>query len=416
MPHRKTDPHDEESAFVVSCLRALGPLSAAPSPPKDWGSATQSLERHGLLPVLGMAAAGISRSIAIPSAVQQLVLRQKLRVALYQANALDALAGISAEMAAAGIPYAVLKGTYLYERLYRDVFPREYGDIDLLVPSGRVEDAVPALRRAGYAGARRCFCRAAMPRWHFHVTLISGKPGGLPLELHRSLVDRANLYRVPDAALFTRLHTFQARGIGFTVLSAEDQLIYLCLHAAKHGILNFTGLRGGYAAEWYAGSTTGNRLLWFLDIELFLRKEQDQLDWHAVSERIQVWNVADDVINSLRVLDVLMPASQAALTLHKLGGLQPGSTPDPAGRVSRKDRRGALERMLRSRTGQTFLERSMRVHSMLLIRPVRLWFVWRIFIPSSATLLKYHGRTHRFWLPWLYLVHPFHMIRKLLMT
>ena len=382
---------------------------------RDWQRAVQILEIHGLLPMLG-------RATDLPDAVQRLVLETKLRAATYQSNALDALNGISREMEADGIPFAVLKGTYLYELLYRDLFPRAYGDIDLLVPADRIEDAVSALARAGYDGDRKRVGRPAMPRWHFHATLTASKPGGLPVELHRSLVDRANLYRVPEAELFGRLLEFRARQGGFTVLSAEDELIYLCLHVAKHGTLNAIGLRNGFAPEWYCDPAAGNRLLWFLDIELFLQKYMDRLDWPAVAERMQRWNVVEEVIHCLGVIKVLQPESQAEHAMKHLGyrACETDSVwTAPAavgggGKPAR--RRGVLDRLLQSPFGQALLARSMLVNPMYLIRPIRLFLLGQILAPSPTRLLRYHGKQYRLWLPWLYLMHPFHMLHKTLLS
>ena len=409
-PREKPDSRDERNAFVLSCFRTLGPAPAVECPlsaVRDWYSAVKSLDGHGLLPIIGVTGAGASATPSVPSDVQQLVLRKTLRAVLNHANALVALDDVSREMKAAGIPYAVLKGTYLYELLYRDLFPRAYEDIDLLVPADRIEDAISALRKAGYEGDRKRSGRSSMPRWHFHMGLTSKKPGSPPIELHRSLVDKANLYRVRDEDLFARLREFKAGQSCFTVLSAEDQFIYLCLHTAKHGILNFVGLRGGYAAEWYCGEAVGTRLLWFLDIELFLRKEKDNLDWHAVSERVREWNVSDDVMSCLRVLQLLQPLSQAEYAMERLGCSSIEGT-------KRVRRRGAFDRILRSGVGRALLERSTRTNLAFSIRPIRFLLIWRILVPSPSRLLNYHGREKRLWLPWLYIIHPFHMIRKML--
>lgn len=415
---------DQQDALALACFRALASDCTAACPlesVRDWNLAVETLEIHGLLPVIGSAAAsGSAAAGGVPDAIRQHVLKHKLRLSLYHANALDALSGISREMQAAGIPYAVLKGTYLYELLYRDRFPRAYGDIDLLVPRERIAEATAALQKAGYDDESAQAGHGGMPRWHFHAAFTSRKPGGLPVELHRSLVDRCNLYRVPEDELFGRLVEFKTRQTCFTVLATEDQLIYLCLHAAKHGILNSTGLRSGYAAEWFCGPAVGNRLLWFLDIELFLRKERDNLDWCVVAERAREWNVSDDVINGLRVLALLQPGSLADDALERLGN-QPkaaftrtASAPDTGSQSMPRQRRTILHHVLGSKAGTRFLERSMQTNSLLLVRPIRLFLVGRMLVPSPAQLLRYHRKTNRLWLPWLYLLHPFHMLRKML--
>ena len=408
-------PHDEgwQNAFALACFRSLASPSEAAHPwdaVRDWNRAVRILERHGLLPML-------DRAPHVPEPARRCVLEAKLRAATYQANVLEALSAIAREMKLAGLPFAVLKGTYLYELLYRDLFPRPYGDIDLLVPSDRLNEAFSALDRAGYDRDFKRTGRASMPRWHFHAALTSRQPGGLPVELHRSLVDRANFYRIREAEPFERLAEFRTRQGGFTVLAAEDQLIYLCLHVAKHGILNAIGLRNGFAPEWFCDPAAGNRLLWFLDIELFLAKFSDQLKWAAVAERMQRWNVRDDVIDALRVIQALQPGSQAESALERLGArsVEPGSMPSVTARGTKSARcKGALACILRSANGQALLARAMLVNPLFLIRPIRLFLMWRVLVPSPNGLLRYHGRQKRLWLFWLYLMHPFHMLRKTL--
>lgn len=402
MPNPGVTPdfRNEQNAFALACFRAIGSESAGARPweaVRDWPRAVQILEIHGLLPCLDRAAEA-------PDDVRRLVLETKLRAATYQSNALDALNEISREMGAAGIPHAVLKGTYLYELLYRELFPRAYGDVDLLVPANRIAEAMAALERAGYDGDSKPGAHGPMPRWHFHAALTSRKPGGLPVELHRSLVDRANLYRIREEELFGRLVEFRVRQGGFTVLSAEDQLLYLCLHVAKHGILNSVGLRNGFAPEWFCDPAAGNRLLWFLDIELFLRKHNGRLDWPAVAERMRRWNVSEDVGDCLRVLRLLRPGSAAEVALERLGDCSPAGISRP----------GMVARLLRSETGQAWLERSMRTAPRLCFRPIRCFLLGRSLAPSPARILGYYRKTNPAWLPWLYFKHPVHMVRKML--
>lgn len=391
----------DQNAFALECFRSIGSTRSGAGPwdsVLDWRLATQTLQIHGLLPMFQ----SVPR---LPAAVQQSVLEARLRAATYQSNTLESLSNIARELKATGIPYAVLKGTYLYELLYRDLFPREYGDIDLLVPAARVADAVSVLEKAGYTGeGMRADGHSVMPRWHFHAVLTSGKPGGLPIELHRSLVDRANLYRIKHAELFGRLTDYRVGQFGFTVLAIEDQFIYLCLHVAKHGTLNAIGLRNGFSPEWFCDPAAGNRLLWFLDIECLLQKHRHKMDWPAIVERLQRWNVADDVKCCLHVLRLLRPTSAALFALHQLGDVS----------AAAESRTGLLSSILRSRMGKVWLVRSMQALPALCIRPIRCVLIGRVLVPSATELLCYYEKTNLAWLPWLYLRHPFHMIHKIL--
>ena len=431
-PRERPDPADDENTLLLSCFRNAGsidtPGDGRAVAVRDWNRALGTLGRHGLSPIIGLMAASSSSATQFPAQVTQVSRRHSLRIALNHANALAALSDVSRELEAVAIPYAVLKGPYLYEWLYRDLFPREYEDIDVLVPAGLVEKSIAAFKRAGYECVGGRLTGAFLRRGHFHIRLNATRTDRPPIELHWSLVDRANLYRVHDEELFSRLCEFRTEANHFTVLSAEDELIYLCLHAVKHGVINFIGLRSGYPVEWFCGRTTGNRLLWFMDIHLLLRKERDRLDWRVVAERIRQWNAAEEVMECLRVLDQLHPNSAAAKAIERIGfpeaivgvpaSVKTSPRTMPASRFSfgsgMSHSQGPLARLLKTEAGQTLLERSMRMNPVALIRPIRLLLIGRILVPSPKRLLRYYGTDSRWRLPWLYILHPFHIFQKML--
>ena len=385
-PHEKRTEPEEAIRFLVACFRGdTAPIS-------DWKCASAVFGRHGLIP---LAAEIASKSGAPPDVVEALK-RRKYRAALVHTSALSVLGELNRGFRDAGLDYAVLKGAHLYEALYKDLFSRDYEDIDLLVRPCDVDRALPLLAAAGYQPAGGRAAQWFLRHGHFHLALDSDKPGRPRIELHWSLVDRANLYRIPDAEILGRALDFHAGEKAFRVLSPEDTLIYLCLHAAKHGVLNFLGLRQGYPAAWFCGRSTGNRLLWFMDIELLLKKEAERLDWTAVAKRIRDWNVEDEVAECLCVLCVLNPESAAGRALEKLG--LPGENRRPAGRMSAA--------LFGSRAGQRLLENVMRMNPTLLFRPVRILVVGRVLFPSPDRIRKFYGTSRKWIVPLLYLVHP----------
>jgi len=260
------------------------------------------------------------------------------------------------------------------------------------------------LRGLGYEPVARRLGRAFKRIGHFHTALVSRTPGRPPIELHWSLVDRANLYRIPDADVLPRVKVFQAGARSLCALSDEDQFIYLCLHAAKHGVLNGVALECGYDAAWFCARGSGNRLLWFLDIALFLEKFGSQTDWDLVHDRVRRWNVEHEMETCLRLLDLLRPGPSVTSSREALGFAE---APAPG-------RRGGLGRLLRTPAARRFLVWAMQAWPATCIRPVRLLLAVRLFFPSPADLLRYHGATGPLALLWLYPTHPFHMLSRLL--
>ncbi len=396
---RRRPERQEELLMAVECLRLAAGDPATkrlkPASAQDWTSWMELIGLHGFL---AFARQAFEDSPDMPPDVAHVLKQAPYGVALAHVSAVRVLARIESGFAAAGVDYAVLKGSTLQALLYKKLFPREYEDVDLLVRRRDVDRALTLLRDIGYhpVGGRliRWFLRHA----HFHLTLHAFAKGYPPIELHWALVDRANLYRVPDEEVIGRIIPIEADGGRFRMLAPEDEFIYLCLHAAKHGVLNASGLRRGEPAEWFVRASVGNRLLWFLDLSLYLKTLGARMDWKEVERRIRDWNVAADVETCLRVLEILIPSSQARTTLDRLF----------PGRIERRDgsaRAAGIER---------WMESGMKMNPMFFIRPARLLTLCRLLFPPPEDLLRYHRRTGRAWLPVLYAVHPFHMIGKIL--
>ena len=138
----------------------------------------------------------------------------------------------------------------------------------------------------------------------------SADPRRPRIELHWALIDGMNLCRPRETDVLARARLLTAAKSSFRVLAIEDQLIYLCLHIAKHGLLNDLGLRAGWEAARFFRRGTGNRLAWFMDIELFLDAYEKDLDWEETAARIEQWNAAEAVQQSLDMLRVLSPGSR----------------------------------------------------------------------------------------------------------
>lgn len=383
-------------SLVEACVRSGG----GPYPPardEDWQAALRHLTRHGLAP---MAAASIDDLPAPPDTVARTFKMARTHAALAHRTAMNVVAELARRFRAAGISYAVLKGPHLYAAYYDANRPRPYGDIDLLVGRQDVDRALAALEEGGYRAVGGAWSRRGMRRFHFHIALRSEKAGHPEIELHWALVDRANLYRIDDEAVLARAETFTEAGVGFRVLSPEDTFIYLCLHIAKHGLLNRTGLRLGRDAAWFCAPATGNRLIWFCDLWLMLRKDGARIDWNVVGERCREWNVTDDIAACLSILEVLLPDSSAGAIAERFP-VEP-----PAHRATLLDR--LVERLATAGS----LRKAMDMHADLFFRPARLLFLGRLLFPPPDELCAFHGCRSRWIVPVLYLLHPFVMLGR----
>ncbi|MBI3696751.1 MAG: lasso peptide biosynthesis B2 protein [Acidobacteria bacterium] len=149
-----------------------------------------------------------------------------------------------AQLAEAGLPCRPIKGVRLTEMLYPDLSWREVVDIDLLLPPHAVAPAYQELKRLGLQDAKYPWDPPALSRQlaqpsHAFPELVLVARHGVLVELHWDWVAEA----------------FPA---GDPADDLEAFLVYLCRHAGKH--------------FW-------RRLQWVSDIELYLRKFGERLDW-----------------------------------------------------------------------------------------------------------------------------------------
>jgi Uncharacterised nucleotidyltransferase len=122
----------------------------------------------------------------------------------------------------AGVPVISLKGPWLAERLYGDTAFRTYTDLDLLVHTAdiaRAEDLLGALCFIP-AGRRSQYDR----KWRRH---------GVIVELHHD-VENPLIFDFGIERAWNRAQLSQFQGVPAWLLEPSDELLYLCLHGAKH--------------------------------------------------------------------------------------------------------------------------------------------------------------------------------------
>ena len=295
---------------------------------------------------------------AMPQVVRQLA---------RHADALRCAVSIGRRLDEAALSYLVLKGPLLQEMLYGDGAIRPYGDVDILVPRGRLNDARRILSRAGFRNRSLPGLRSL----HFH-DVWTNDGATVPVELHWSLLDRANFFRIADADVLSRRRCYTVPGGALAGPDPEDLLVYLCLHAAKHGFLNEVALASGKPASWFLNPGSGNRLIWFVDIALQLRQ---RLDPARLREQIAAWNVRGAVSATLRVLAMLLPGSGAERTSASLG------LSDWRPRSGSRWERAAID---------SLAEGTPRMNGTLKVRPARLAQLPRLLFPGSDELRAFH--------------------------
>lgn len=188
--------------------------------------------------VAGLACAALlSAGVVLPQSAARRLGRQAQRIA--QRNRLFAAETVHLHRAlgAAGIPALALKGTSLAQLVYGSPDIKHAGDIDLLVPPDRADDALHVLEREGYAlsyPAERLdkAQRRAVLRYAREVQLVHYDKA-VRLELQWRAATNPFLLKGVDAHSPAQ-QVVLPNGDRIPTLANDDLFAYLCVHGAQH--------------------------------------------------------------------------------------------------------------------------------------------------------------------------------------
>lgn len=189
-------------------------------------------ERHGLMPQLYQRLSAFSSNLP---AEMLLLLRSRFERNARQSLFLtQLLARVLDVFHRQGIEALVLKGPALAQMLYGDVALRQFSDIDLLIRPQAVAAAKQALNQLGFTAME------LTPREE-KAHIASGYEYAFDSAEHKSLIEvqwrilpRFYVVDFETERFFRKAETIEICERPCPTLSADDLLLVLCVHAAKH--------------------------------------------------------------------------------------------------------------------------------------------------------------------------------------
>jgi len=233
----------------------------------NWSELLQLAEHHGVLPLLARNL--IAHAQGLPPEIEQSLrsaFDANARRNLWFASELVRIADQFEKKQLPAIPY---KGPVLAESAYGDVALRNFGDLDFLISPVDFGQAKQALRELGYRPSKEL--RPAVERFWLrngYECAFDSSAGKYLVELQWGLLPRFYAVDLRVEEVLARSGRTALGGHNMTSLSAEDSLLVLCLHAAKH--------------LWM-------RLIWICDIAETLRTQV--VDWGAVCARARTLGI-----------------------------------------------------------------------------------------------------------------------------
>lgn len=247
-------------------------IAAAGGGAFDWKAFVETAEHHGVLPLVARSMTRYAEGL--PAEIRQSLLaayERNLRRSLWFAAELGRVAG---HLSAEGVRVLPYKGPVLAQAVYGDLGLRSFSDLDLLIAPGDFERAKQALAEIGYQPAGELL--AAVERFWLRTGYersFDGTAGKNLIELQWALLPRFYAVAVGSDFRFEDLYARAGRTrvgeVDIPCMAAEDSLLVLCLHAAKH--------------LW-------TRLIWVVDIAETLRSAD--LDMSVAAARARRLGIA----------------------------------------------------------------------------------------------------------------------------
>jgi hypothetical protein len=234
----------------------------------DWAAVRQAGRDEGVIPLLYWAVRG--RGL-IPAWLEQAFAGAYLDNALRNVLLWAELEAVLARLTAAGVSVVLLKGAALGEMVYRNLAVRPMADLDLLVHCRDVAATFAVLGEAGYT-----------PGWEMRpgfalrhaVEMSFRKEGAVKanIEVHWHLFNRGHHLRtVPLDWFWETARPLRVGEACALALGPEAQVIHLCAHLFLHH--------------------RGQGLMWWHDIAEVIHACSDEMDWQALLDRAQAYQV-----------------------------------------------------------------------------------------------------------------------------
>ena len=245
--------------FLMGVLRGAEPEKLLPLARKasDWEEILGEATGHGLAPLLygWLKRADMGQQPPVPMVTQ--LERQFFGLAARNLLLASELGSLLRAFEERRVPCAPLRGLALAERLYDDITARPMGDVDLLVQKNDLPEVAAILQRLGYReidrrpGFAQAFCHT--------LEFFKDRHGWIVVEPHWTIAYPPFVDRVDMDRVWKRCARGQVVGVQTWLLSPQDLLLHLCLHLTH---------RDREAP-----------LLWFYEVDRFVRQEQEALDW-----------------------------------------------------------------------------------------------------------------------------------------
>lgn len=256
---------------------------------ENWATFVSEASRHRIAPLLYHKTKLADAESLIPKDVVR-KLREKYLANAYRNTVLfHQLTDLVARLNNKDIPVILLKGAHLAEFVYKDISLRPMSDLDILVKEEHLSEAVQIAFSAGYQffydkktekeKSGKSYCYDILEYYKHFQPLIHPETKCL-LEIHCFITNVGSSFEIPTSELWKTAQPATLNDHAVFLLSPEDLIIHLCLHAAYDHLFCF-GMSALY------------------DISLTIRHYGGKIDWQKIIIRSSQWRTNQCLLLSL---------------------------------------------------------------------------------------------------------------------
>jgi len=277
-----------DGALLLYCLGV--PPNGWATPPleltaADWAGVLRQAGWNNVIPLLYHRLKTVVPAPSVPPRGLEQLREISVRSAAHSLQVSRELTTILDALRRHGIAFIVLKGAHLGHTVYATAALRTMCDLDVLVRREDLARATGVLSELAYVP--QFFGVEAVDYAQHHHLRPMARPGGIRVEIHWSIAPPTTLFDVDVEGLWQRAQRAEIAGVETRVLSLEDLLLHLCLHASfSHRF------RVGVRACW--------------DVREVVGHHRHAIDWDEVVRRARQWRVEKYVYLTLRLVRELL--------------------------------------------------------------------------------------------------------------
>lgn len=234
---------------------------------ETWRAVADLARKQRLAPFLSSRIKKLGFADQVPSDVVQELRREYIDTAQRNARVYHTLAGLLKAFQSEDIPCIPLKGIYLAEHVYDNIAVRPMQDVDLLVKKNDLAHVDELMVDSGFVHVPG---DPGTDEQHVHLLYLHKVPRYF-VEVHWDLMNQNRSgVRTDIDGVWDRSRATLIAGVPVFEMTAEDQILHLCVHAAKHDYMQF-GLNG------------------VVDLAETLACHQGAIDWECLCRRSLEW-------------------------------------------------------------------------------------------------------------------------------